>query len=320
MKITTRKAGAIGLGLALVVGIGGIASAADLDWYSGSNATVADPDRTTVPLKIYDATGAVITSGSTTDPIGAFIAADGAVRAGDTHASVFLVRPAQGTAPGAWSGVQATGTTALDATHPAALDGKPFVSTAGGSTIADFASGYPASASAGDFKDVYELRLRTSSARGGVSNAYASTFVKVTGGTWAITTAPTTGGPTTPAPTTPAPTTVAPAPAPAAPPAVSKVAPAKVAVKVSKAPTSKKKGKATVTVTASPGRAAASGKVTITVKGKTTKKISVSLSGGKASVSLPKLKKGTYKVTVAYAGDATYVGATSKSVSLKVKK
>lgn len=317
MKLTTRRTGAIGLGLALVVGVGGIASAVDLDWFSGSNAAVADPDRTNVPLKIYDAAGAVITTGSTTAPIGAFVAADEAVRAGDTYATVFLHRPDAGLAAGAWSGVQATGTTKLDSTHPAALNGKPFVSTAGGSTIADFAAGYPATASTGTFKDVYELRLRSSSPQAGVSDRYASAFVKVSGNTWSVTSAPSGGGtPTTPTPTVPTPTNTA----PTTPPAIVKIAPGKPTIKISKKPTAKKAGKATVTVKPAAGRGQPTGKVTITIKGKSTKKISVTLSAGKKSVKLPKLKQGSYKVTVSYAGDTKYLSSTSKTVTLKVKK
>lgn len=320
MKLTTRKAGALGLGLALVVGVGGIAAATTFDandWYSGGNATVGDPDRTSVPLTIYNSGGTAITSGSTTAPIGAFIAADSAVRDGDNYASVFLVRPDAGSAPGAWTGVQATGTTKSDATHPAALNGKPFVATTGGYSIADFAAGYPVTASTGTFKDVYELRLRSSSAQNGLSDKYASTFVKVTGTTWAVTTAPTTGGPTT-TPTTPAPTT--PAPTAPATPAVVKVAASKPTIKISKKPTAKKAGKATVTVKPASGRAQPTGKITISIKGKTTKKISVTLSGGKKSVTLPKLKKGSYKLTVSYGGDANYLPSTAKAISLKVKK
>lgn len=85
-------------------------------------------------------------------------------------------------------------------------------------------------------------------------------------------------------------------------------------------PTSKKPGKATVTVTAPSGLAKASGKVTVTLKGKTKKTIKATLSGGKKTITLPKLKKGTYKVTVSYAGDSRYVSAKSKTYSLKIKK
>lgn len=95
----------------------------------------------------------------------------------------------------------------------------------------------------------------------------------------------------------------------------------KVTFKANKASTSKKKGKATVTVAAASGRAKATGKATVTIKkGKTTKKIKVTLSGGKKSISLPKLKKGTWKVQVSYNGDKNYLAGKSKSYNLKIKK
>ena len=61
----------------------------------------------------------------------------------------------------------------------------------------------------------------------------------------------------------------------------------------------------------------ATGKVTVK-KGKKTLK-SATLKGGKASVTLPKLKKGTYKLTIAYAGDAEHLAGT-KTFTIKVVK
>lgn len=102
---------------------------------------------------------------------------------------------------------------------------------------------------------------------------------------------------------------------------VAKAKSKKPTFKANKAPTSKKKGKATVTIGSSSGLAKATGKATVTLKnGRTTKKIKVTLSGGKKSISLPKLKKGTWKVQVSYNGDKNYVAQKSKSTKLKIKK
>lgn len=91
--------------------------------------------------------------------------------------------------------------------------------------------------------------------------------------------------------------------------------------KKTKTPTSKKSGKASVTVSTLSGLAKASGKVTVTLKkGSSSKKVSGTLSGGKRSIKLPKLKKGTWKVTVSYAGDKNYVAQKSKTYTLKIKK
>ena len=102
---------------------------------------------------------------------------------------------------------------------------------------------------------------------------------------------------------------------------VAKAKSGKPAFKANKVSTSKKKGKATVTVGTGSGLAKATGKATVTIKkGKTTKKITVTLSNGKKSISLPKLKKGTWKVQVSYNGDKNYVAQKSKSYNLKIKK
>jgi len=91
------------------------------------------------------------------------------------------------------------------------------------------------------------------------------------------------------------------------PASISESFPAKVKLKKAKSVTVK----GVVTVKG------ATGKVTVK-KGKKTLK-SASLKSGKASVKLPKLKKGTYKLTIAYAGDATHAAGT-KSFTVKVVK
>src|SRR4051794_21884495 len=110
---TAKNTGLVALlGLALAVStVGGVALAAGADdWYDGDNSSVADHDNTGVDLKLYNAAGAAITSGSTTTPIAAFAAAAGTVRADDTFATLFVHLPESDTAPGAWPGVQVTGT------------------------------------------------------------------------------------------------------------------------------------------------------------------------------------------------------------------
>lgn len=324
MRIRPPKATFALLGFLLVASVGTVAYAdTSLDWFDGDHPTVADPNRASTALKIYDAAGNELTGGAVNAPLGAFVAADEAVRAGDTYGSLFLHIPDAGLAQGAWTGVQTTGTTKFDVTHPASLNGKPFVKADGARalTLGDFIGGYSASASTGDFKDVYELRLRTSSVQGGVSERYASAFVKVTGASWAVTDAPIEGGTgPTPTPTTPVPTTPT-VPAPTTPIVAPKIAPGKPVIKFAKKPTAKKKGKATVTVATRGGLPKASGKVTITFKkGSKSKKVAVTLASGKKSVSIPKLAKGTWKVTVTYTGDARYLPTSSKAVNLKVKK
>ena len=94
--------------------------------------------------------------------------------------------------------------------------------------------------------------------------------------------------------------------------------------KVSKVTYSKKTKKAKVAVAVTGKKGKATGKATIVIKrGKATvaKKV-VTLKNGKASWTSKKItKKGTYKVTVKYAGSKVYKASkTSKAKSFKIKK
>ena len=102
---------------------------------------------------------------------------------------------------------------------------------------------------------------------------------------------------------------------------VTAIAPSKVVFTVTKKPTSKKAGAGRVTVTVPSGLATATGTVTVTLKkGTSTKTVKGTLAKGVVTVALPKLKAGAWKVSVKYAGSATYLAATSATTSLKVAK
>ncbi len=91
-------------------------------------------------------------------------------------------------------------------------------------------------------------------------------------------------------------------------PAISETFPAKVKLK-KKAKTAVVKGLVSVK--------GATGKVSVK-RGAKVLKAGV-LKAGKVSITLPKLKKGTYKLTIAYAGDATHLAGT-KTFTIKVVK
>jgi hypothetical protein len=290
MKIRMKKTWASALGLALAMTtIGGVAIAAGADdWYEGHNASVPDHDNIGVALKLYDAAGTEVTSGSTTAPIAASAAAVGTVRAGDTFASLFVHLPQSGTAPGAWPGVQVTGTDEFE--------GKPSVATtADGYTLADVAAILPNNETAASFAGVYELRLRTSSPTEGVSTEYAVAYVKVTGTTWKLTEAPVFG----------------------------QVGDTATSVKATWPKKIKygKTAKVTVTVTAASGSAKPTGLVRVVSGSKTVGK--ATLSGGQATVTLAKrsLKPGKYTLVVRYDGAAgSFAASQSAAKTITVKK
>jgi hypothetical protein len=409
MNLRPTRAWTAALGAVLALSVAGVAVAGPSgqrdasDFYDGDNAAVADPLKLAVPLKLYDASGAQVTSGSTTAPLAAYAAADGTVRPGDDFGSLFVHLPLRDTAPGGWPGVQVSGTDrfagAGAVTAPGPIAGRPLVRTnqAGAYTLADVVAAYPNTETASPtFVGVYELRLRTSSVTSTVSDTYAAAYVKVTGSSWALTTAPELGddpvGPvaTSVTPTWPARITygtaasvavrVAPASGSARPTgtvrlvtgtttlaqatlsalgtatltvprtallpgsralkvtyagatgtftgsesaprtfAVAKARTGRPTVRVTKAPTAKKAGSATVAVPTPAGLPKATGRATLVLKkGASTKRVAVRIANGVGKAALSKLPQGAWTVTLTYAGDGRYLAASSAPVKLTVK-
>lgn len=99
---------------------------------------------------------------------------------------------------------------------------------------------------------------------------------------------------------------------------VAKAGVAKPRLKVTTKPTRRKRGQVLVTV-ASATPAAASGRVTLKlVSGKARKTVRATLARGRATVRLPKLAKGKWKVAVTYAGSATHASA-AKGYTVRVR-
>ena len=190
------------MGLALAVSTaGGVALAAEnpSGWYTGGNATRGRPGqdrRGAQALQRRPAPRSPPAAPRRRWPRSPRPTAPSAPAT--TYASLFVHLPQSTTAPGAWPGVQATGTGKFSGagavTAPAALSGKPYVATtAAGYTLADVAAALPNNEAGASFAGVYELRLRTSSATAGVSTEYAAAYVKVTGSTWTLTSSPVLG-------------------------------------------------------------------------------------------------------------------------------
>lgn len=103
-------------------------------------------------------------------------------------------------------------------------------------------------------------------------------------------------------------------------PVVKRVKARKLAGGVAKAPTRTKAGTYKVTITSPKGGAKASGRIKLTLKkGKATKTISGRLVRGTVTLKVPKLARGTWKVTITWSGDARYAAAKTTGASIKVK-
>jgi hypothetical protein len=95
----------------------------------------------------------------------------------------------------------------------------------------------------------------------------------------------------------------------------------KIGTTVVKVPTTKATGSYKVTVFHATGLPTVSGKVTVVLKkGSKTKKFTVTLKSGSATITLPKLAKGTWKVTVSYGGSSVYLKASASGKSVVVIK
>ncbi|MFD1825676.1 Ig-like domain repeat protein [Mumia zhuanghuii] len=101
---------------------------------------------------------------------------------------------------------------------------------------------------------------------------------------------------------------------------VTKARPGTVKTKITKKPSSRKKGKATITIARPTGLTAPRGKVTLVLKkGSKKLKTTATVRNGKATVKLPKTTRGTWKITTTYTGDTRYTPAKAKTIKHKSK-
>lgn len=103
------------------------------------------------------------------------------------------------------------------------------------------------------------------------------------------------------------------------PPATPAKAVATATAKVTKKPTTAKAGTLAVTLKSSAGKPAGKVTVKLTSKGKKAVTKTANAKNGKVVVKLPKLKAGSWKATVVYAGSDDFTSA-KKVVTFKVKK
>jgi hypothetical protein len=93
--------------------------------------------------------------------------------------------------------------------------------------------------------------------------------------------------------------------------------------KITKKPTSKRSGKTSLTLRSVAGGPAVSGKVKVTFskKNQKTRTKTVTVKNGKGTVTIPRLKKGTWKIAVRYEGTANFAKTATKNIgTVKVTK
>ena len=102
---------------------------------------------------------------------------------------------------------------------------------------------------------------------------------------------------------------------------VTKATAGSTAVAAVKKPTAVAAGSYKVTLTAASGAVAPTGSVTVKLtKGSETKTVTGTLAAGTVTVPVSKLAPGSWKASVAYAGDANYEASTANGETLKVTK
>ncbi|WP_426243421.1 LamG-like jellyroll fold domain-containing protein [Nocardioides sp. LHG3406-4] len=99
------------------------------------------------------------------------------------------------------------------------------------------------------------------------------------------------------------------------------VAGSAVEAKVIKRPTPGKRGKATVRVATLDGLTSATGRVTVTLRqGRVSKRATATLVRGRATVRLPKLARGKWRMSVSYGGNAYYLQRTDTGPAVSVPR
>jgi hypothetical protein len=252
-----------------------------------------EPDASSVgDLTFYNASGAKITGGSTSDsPLAAYVEGSSALRSGDSKATLYGYLPVKGEQPTQWTGDQLSDSTAYPnaaAPSPLTTATLPVVTGAAGDlTVAQLASALPNLDTSSDgYAHIYQLRLVTSKPQEGVSPTYDSADIEISGATWSV--------------------VYSQSPAKAT----------KTALSVSPATTAFHGAKATLHATVTP--AAAKGKVEFIEGSKALK--TVTLVAGKASFSTAALPDGTAKLKARYIpASSLYLTSTSTIHSLTVK-
>jgi hypothetical protein len=190
MSLTLRRTAA-GIAAAVLAGgalltTGGAAHAAPKPPWEPDGDSVGG-------LLFFNSSGTQITGGNITDsPIAAYVEGAKTIRAGDDKATLFGYLPVSGQVPGQWQGEALNAATVYpNAAAPAPLTTAPVpVETghSGDESLGDLAVDFPNTDTTSDgYAGIYQLRLRTSSSKGGtLTPTYDSADIQITGSTWAV--------------------------------------------------------------------------------------------------------------------------------------
>lgn len=175
--------------LAVAAGATVSALAATPPWQQSGNVN-HDPNRVGT-LAFYNAAGKQIFGGSLNEsPIAAYVVGSKAIEAGDTKATLYAYLPQSGTPAAGWTGSALTAATDFpNSGAPGALGSSTLpleTGAAGDTSLADFIATHPNTSTAAAYKNVYELRLRTSAPGRPIAAKYDAADVVVTGSTWQV--------------------------------------------------------------------------------------------------------------------------------------
>ncbi|MFG2037308.1 Ig-like domain repeat protein [Dactylosporangium sp. NPDC048998] len=143
-------------------------------------------------LKLYNASGQVITGGSVNDsPIVAYAEADGSGRPGDNRAFLRLATPKAGTTPDLFASATITGSSNYpNAAAPAPLNTSTnaVVSPTASTTLASYIASNPNTETAQNLANIYQLRLFTTAAGQPTNTQYYRADIQVdpAAGTWSV--------------------------------------------------------------------------------------------------------------------------------------
>ena len=190
MLLTLRRSAA---GIAALI----IAGGALLTTGGAAHATTPppwEPDANSVGgLLFFNASGTQITGGNITDsPLAAYVEGTTTIRNGDDKATLFGYLPVNGEVPGQWQG-EALGASTVYPNSSAPVPLKTAVlpvetGANGDETVGELAVDFPNLDTSSDgYAGIYQLRLRTSSTKGGgLTPGYDSADILISGSTWSV--------------------------------------------------------------------------------------------------------------------------------------